>query len=227
MALDVILFDLDDTLYPRERGLMQEIGRRIQVWLREHMGLSWEEAIALRRDYSRRYGTTMAGLIAEHDVDIHDYLIFVHDIPVGEYLDARPALGAMLDAIPLRKVIYTNGTAEHGWRVLRALEVAERFEQVIGIEEVGLRNKVHREAYEQALALLGVEGRSCIMVDDTVHNLRPAKALGLTTVLVDADGSTERSRHRQAEFSDDGVDFVVRDVLQVGQVVDALLSGES
>jgi putative hydrolase of the HAD superfamily len=209
MALKFIIFDLDDTLYPRSSGLMQEIGGRIQTWVCNHLGLSWEEAIAVRRDYFRRYGTTMGGLIAEHDVDPHNYLVFVHDILVGEYLDPNPTLAAMLDAICLRKAVYTNATSEYAWRVLGALGVADCFEQVIGIEEVGLRNKASRDGYECTLALLGAEGDECIMVEDIVSNLRPAKALGLTTVLVGTE-------------SDESVDFVVGGVLEVAQVVNGL-----
>jgi len=210
MTLKFIIFDLDDTLYRRDSGLMQEVGRRIQLWVCNHLGATWEEAITLRREYFRRYGTTMGGLIAEHNVDVHDYLTFVHDIPVEEYIDPHPALAAMLDSIPLRKAIYTNATSEYGWRVLRALGVADHFEQVIGIERVDLRNKFYRDAYERMLALLGVQGSECIMVEDAVRNLRPAKALGLTTILVDAE-------------PDESVDFVVESVLQVGPVVAGLL----
>jgi len=218
VAFEFIIFDLAETIYPRGSGLMREVGRRIQFWLCNHMGLSWDEAITVRRDYFRRYGTTMGGLIAEHDMDVHDYLIFVHDIPVEQYLDTDPALAAMLDAIPLRKAVYTNATSEYARRVLRALGVVDRFDWVIGIEEVGLRNKIHGDAYEQALALLGVEGSTCIMVEDSTHNLRPAKALGLTTVLVGADSSAAF-----AEVSDGNVDFVVENVLEVGRIVNGLL----
>jgi len=215
MALKFIIFDLDDTLYSRDNGLMREVGRRIQLWLCDYLGLSWEEAILLRRDYFHRYGTTMGGLIAEHDVDVHDYLTFVHDIPLEEYLGPNPALAAMLDSIPLRKAIYTNATSEYAWRVLRALGVADRFEQVIGIEEAGLRNKPYRDAYEQVLARLGARGSECIMVEDSVRNLRPAKALGMMTVLVDA------------EPDEDGiVDFVVESVLGAAKVVSGLLRCE-
>jgi putative hydrolase of the HAD superfamily len=215
MALKFIIFDLDDTIYPRGNGLMQEVGRRIQLWLCNHLGLTWEDAITMRRDYFLCYGTTLGGLIALHDVDIHEYLDFVHDIPVGEYLGPNSALGTMLDGIPLRKAIYTNGTSAHGWRVLRALQVSDRFERVIGIEEVGLRNKVDLDAYKHMLALLGARGPECIMIEDTVHNLRPAKALGLTTILVSADGS--------AESPGEDVDFGVESVLEVGRIVNGLL----
>lgn len=205
-----IIFDLDDTLYARENGLMGEVGRRIQTWLCENMELAWEEAIVLRRKYYHQYGTTLGGLIEEHDVDVNDYLVYVHDIPLEEYIGPNPALDAMLAGIPLRHVVYTNATAEYARRVLGVLGVSDHFEDVIGIEDVGLINKPVQEAYERVLVRLDTWGPECIMVEDSARNLNPAKALGMTTVLV--DGAPDWS-----------VDFVVEDVLQVGHVVDRIL----
>jgi putative hydrolase of the HAD superfamily len=205
-----IIFDLDDTLYPSSNGLMDEIGRRIQTWLCEHLNLSWEDAVALRRKYYRQYGTTLGGLVAEHEIDAHDYLVYVHDIPLEEYIAPNPALGAMLETIPLRCVVYTNATAEYARRVLRVLGVAEHFEDIVGIEDVGLLNKPYQEAYERVLVRLEAWGPECIMVEDAARNLRPAKALGMTTVLVNA-------------LPDWSVDYVVGDVLQVGSVVKKII----
>jgi putative hydrolase of the HAD superfamily len=219
MTFKFIIFDLDDTIYPRDSGLMQEVGRRIQTWLCNHLGLTWEEAIALRRDYYLQYGTTLAGLLVQHEIDAHEYLAFVHDVPVENYLDPDPTLIAMLDTIPLRKAIYTNGTSGHGWRVLRALGAADCFERVIGIEEVGLRNKPCREAFEHMLALLDAEGIECLMVEDSARNLRPAKALGMTTVLVRTDPGGEMAQEENS------VDFVVTSVLDVSLLVSNLQQG--
>ena len=213
MALKFIIFDLDDTLYPRNSGLLQEVGRRIEAWLCAHFELTRDEAVAMRRDYFLRYGTTLGGLVALHDVDVHEYLAFVHDVPLEEYLDPDPALAAMLDSIPLRRAVYTNATSEYAGRVLRALGVTGCFERVIGIEEIGLRNKPYLDAYEQMLALLGARGPECIMVEDSARNLRPAKSLGMTTVLVDVE-------------PDGNADFVVENVLDVGEVVKSLLRRE-
>jgi putative hydrolase of the HAD superfamily len=208
-----IIFDLDDTLYPRSNGLMGEVGRRIQTWLCDRLGLSWEDAVALRRKYYHQYGTTLGGLLEEHDIDAPDYLVYVHDIPLEEYIGPKPALGAMLEGIPLRRVVYTNATAEYARRVLGVLGVTEHFEDVVGIEDVGLLNKPYQEAYERVLVRLDAWGPECIMVEDSARNLRPAKALGMTTVLVNA-------------LPDWSVDYVVGDVLQVGQVVSELLEEE-
>jgi len=121
----------------------------------------------------------------------------------------------MLADIPLRKAIYTNATAEYGGRVLQALGVTHHFEQIVGIEETGLRNKPYLDACEHMLALLGVQGPQCILVEDSARNLRPAKALGLTTVLVDGDPP------------DENVDYVVRGVLEVGRLVEEILTPQS
>ena len=212
MGFECVIFDLDETLYPRQAGLMQEIGRRIERWVQETLHLAPEEAAALRQDYLRRYGTTLAGLLAEGKVDADAYLAYVHDIPVERWLRPNPALARMLDTIPLRKVVFTNATAEHARRVLKALGVADRFEDVIGIREVGLRSKPHPASYRAVLDRLGVPGAACILVDDRPINLRSAKGLGMTTVLV--DGAPE-----------EGVDFVVKDVLEVGPLVARLLEG--
>jgi len=217
MPFEFILFDLDDTLYSGNSGLLQEIGRRIQRWLCEHLNLTWEEAAAVRRDYFVRYGTTLNGLVVEHQIDAHDYLTFVHDIPVASYLGPDPALATMLAAIPLQRIIYTNATTEYSWRVLRVLGVDGFFERVVSIEDVGLRNKLYLDAYERALALIGARGPECIMVEDSARNLTQAKALGMTTVLVANNGAT-----RPTTPADEGVDFIVSSVLKLGEIVQAL-----
>jgi len=200
---------------------MEEIGRRIQLWLCQRLGLSWEEASALRREYLHQHGTTMGGLMAEHAVDVPDYLAFVHDIPIEEYLNPDPALREMLKEIPLRKAVYTNATSAHAQRVLRALGILNAFEGIIGIEEVDLRNKFNRRAYERMLALLDVEGKACVMVEDSPRNLPPAKAVGMTTILI--DGSRDG---RDRETFEDVVDFVVEDILNVAPIVRRILTGD-
>jgi len=187
------------------------VGHRIEVWLCDHLGLKRGEAAAMRRDYFVRYGPTLGGLVARHDVDVRGYLAFVHDVPVEEYLSPNPALTEMLASIPLRRVVYTNAPAGYAGRVLRALGVASCFERVVGIEEVGLRNKPCPDAYERVLALLGARGPECVMVEDSARNLRPAQALGMATVLVGAE-------------PDESADFVVKSVLEVEKVVNGLLS---
>lgn len=216
MSLKFIIFDLDNTLYPPGSGVMESIGQRIHAWLCKELDVTWEEASELRRNYLRQHGTTMGGLLSEHSIDVRHYLDFVHDIPVEQHLDPNPALVEMLQRIPLRKVVYTNATSTHGRRVLRALGAYEQFERIVGIEEVDLHNKFKRQAYERMLSLLNAPGSECVMVEDSPCNLRPAKAVGMVTILV-------ATRH--SDGSEPFIDFAVESVLDVEQVIDQLLGG--
>ncbi len=206
------VFDLDETLYPTATGLMQDVGRRITEWLQRHLGLDTETASHIRELYVHRYGTTLGGLLAEHAdrVDVEDYLAFVHDVPVEEYLRPDPALRAMLEAIPLRRVVFTNSTSEHALRVLNALRIADLFERIVDIRALNFIHKPRLEAYRRLLALLDAPGPACILVDDRAVNLRPAKQLGMTTILLNGPPQ-------------DGVDFTVCHILEVGPLVHQLL----
>jgi putative hydrolase of the HAD superfamily len=219
MSLEFIIFDLDNTLYPPGSGVMEAIGHRIHVWLCRELDLTWEEAIDLRRKYLSEHGTTMGGLMTEHSVDVRRYLDFVHEIRIEQHLEPNPALKAMLKRIPLRKVVYTNATSAHGRRVLRALGTYEQFERIIGIEEVELRNKYNRQAYQRMLGLLEATGPACVMVEDSPRNLPPAKAVGMITVLVGTKSEIERT-----DVDEDCIDFAVESVLDIERVVDQLLA---
>ena len=205
-----ILFDLDETLYPRRAGLLAVVNQRIALWLQRTYALSPEAAQTLRKRYFVEHGTTLSGLVTERQIDVEAYLDFVHDVPVADYLDPAPNLAAMLDRIPLRKAVFTNAPLSYGTRVLERLGVIDRFEYLVGIQELGLRSKPQLEAYQRTLVLLDVEPEACILVEDRAQNLPPAKELGMTTILVDA-------------APNGGVDFTVDDVLEVGPLVDSLL----
>ena len=206
--ITTLIFDLDETLYPRHAGLMQEIGARILRYLIERLGYSPEQAQAVKVDYFKRYGTTLRGFIIERpDVDPEDYLHFVHDIDLSKYLGPNPALVEMLRALPQRKVIFTNATVEHARNVLTSLGCADQFERIIDVRAVGFVSKPDPRAYERILDIIGARGDECALIEDNARNLWPAKALNMTTILVD-----------NSECDD--VDYCVRSILEVKNAID-------
>jgi putative hydrolase of the HAD superfamily len=208
-----ILFDLDETLYPRQAGLMQAIGARILRYMVERMGLSSDEAEAKRMRYTHQYGTSLRGLMAEEHVDPEDYLAYVHDIDLAQYIGPNPDLGAMLRNIPLAKTVFTNANAEHARRVLDVLGVAGHFSRIIDIRAMDFLSKPDPYAYRRILDLIGARAGECLIVEDTPRNLLPARSLGMTTILVD---------HAEC----DQVDYCVSDILKVGDVVARILADE-
>lgn len=202
-----LLFDLDDTLYPRQIGIMSQIRALMLRYIQDRFCLSPEEADELRRRYFQTYGTTMRGLQVNHQIDPDEFLHYVHDIPLGQYLQSNPELDAVLASIPQEKIVFTNASREHAEQVLGALGIRRHFARIVDIRDMGYESKPQALAYRRICELLEVEPGECLLVEDNVRNLQPAKALGMTTVLVghetgNTDGSVDYALGRIEEIGD-------------------------
>jgi putative hydrolase of the HAD superfamily len=182
--MDVLLFDLDNTLYPPERELFSLIDVRINRFMTEQVGIPAEQVDGLRRNYWQAYGVTLQGLIRHHGVDPEAYLHYVHDVDVSAQLFPDPELREMLVALPQRKAVFTNGSTCHAERVLTVLGIADQFETVYDIRVADYLPKPYPEPYHAVLTAIGVPPGRCTMIEDSRDNLRTAKSLGMTTVLV-------------------------------------------
>lgn len=142
MAFSLILFDLDETLYPRSAGLMAAITERITQFIASRFGMSIQQADDLRQRLRALHGTALRGLMEEgYSVNIEDYFAYVHDIALDGMLTADPRLRAMLLNIPLRRAVLTNADIAHALRVLNHLNIQDCFERVIDIHALSYRNK--------------------------------------------------------------------------------------
>jgi putative hydrolase of the HAD superfamily len=202
------LFDLDNTLYPPDSGLWEAIGARINLYMTERMGLPPAEATAIRRRFLKTFGTTLNGLRLEYAVDPVDYLDYVHDLPLDQYLSPMPALDAMLARLPQVKVIFTNADAAHAQRVLDRLGIRRHFARIIDILALNYVNKPDQQAYQHALELLAAEPAECVFIEDTPHNLLPAHDLGMCTVLVGTPAGAPAD-HRAEQGIDHHIDTIL------------------
>lgn len=182
--MDVLIFDLDNTLYPAERHLFGLIDVRINRYMTEIVGIAAPDVDALRREYWRLYGVTLQGLIRHHGVDPEDYLHYVHDVDVNSRLAPDPVLRQVLKDLPQRKAVFTNGSICHAGRVLSALGIEDVFEEVYDIRIAEYLPKPWPEPYHAVLDKLGTTPERCIMIEDSRDNLETAKKLGMGTILV-------------------------------------------
>lgn len=187
--MDVLIFDLDNTLYPAEKHLFGLIDVRINLYMTEVVGIPAPKVDALRREYWRLYGVTLQGLIRHHGVDPEDYLLYVHDVDVNSRLSPDPVLRAALTSLPQRKAVFTNGSTCHAGRVLAALGIEDMFEAVYDIRIAAYLPKPWPEPYLAVLEKLGTPPERCIMIEDSRENLQTAKKLGMGTILI-GDGQT-------------------------------------
>lgn len=182
--LKYILFDLDNTLYPKSLGIFDLVIERIRNYMEVRMGFDRELARSLRQEYLRKYGSTMRGLMIHHSLNADDFLEYVHDVGVEKRLSPDPDLEGLLKSITVEKGIFTSGHKPHAQRVLRCLGVERYFPQIFDILFTRCIPKPNPEPYRQVLDHLCLQGKECMMIEDMPANLKPAKDLGMITVLV-------------------------------------------
>jgi putative hydrolase of the HAD superfamily len=181
--VDTWIFDLDNTLYPAECGLLALVNDRMTAFVVRETGLDWDEARALQHRYHSEHGATLSGLMAFHGVDPAAFLDEVHDISLDR-LTPDPALDQALARLPGRRLVFTNGSARHAERVLEALGIAHRFGEVFHIEAADYVPKPRPECFDAMMRAHGVQARGSAFFEDLARNLEPAARIGMTTVLV-------------------------------------------
>jgi pyrimidine 5'-nucleotidase len=185
MHFATLLFDLDDTLYPSTAGLWHAIRKRMSDYMYEILKLPLEKIPEMRQYYLETYGTTLRGLQHDYKIDADDYLAYVHDLPLDEYIDPDPELRDILLSLPQQRWIFTNADAAHAKRVLAVIGLQDCFQGIIDVRTMNFICKPDQEAYLYALNITQeVNPAKCVIFDDSIRNLNPANELGFFTVLV-------------------------------------------
>jgi len=197
VKFSTIFFDLDDTLYPASAGLWHAIKERMNLYMRDHMGFAPAEIPRLREKYFLEYGTTLRGLQANHQIDVDDFLAFVHDLPLRDYLTPNPTLRSVIASLPTRKLIFTNADVSHARRVLDALELDGLFDTIVDVNAVSPYCKPMPESFEIAMKAAGeTDPARCVMIDDIHRTTRAARNHGLYAILYGQD-----AQHSDADAS--------------------------
>lgn len=200
------VFDLDNTLYPPKYRLFDQIEVRMTAWVMQALGVGKTEADRLRQHYWDSYGTTLAGLMREHNVDPAPYLTDVHDIDFSG-LPRDPDLAAAIRALPGRRIVYTNACEPYALRVLEARGLSGLFDAVYGVEDAGFRPKPERAAFETIFAADGLNPETAAMFEDDPRNLAAPYDMGMKTVHVAPKPLKARHIHHH---TDDLAGFLAR-----------------
>lgn len=214
--IDSWIFDLDLTLYGPEANIMAQVRDRIALYVERFFNIGSDEAHQIRYAYWKKYGTTLGGLMAEHAVDPHGYLDFVHDVDMSLL---RPAhdLRSKIEALPGRKLIFTNADAPYAQRVLAALGLENLFEDIFDIHRMQHLPKPAPASYDSLCAELDIGPTRALFVEDSAHNLVPAKALGMTTIWVNHDAEAGSS---------DTEDFIDHEIADISDWLSAIQTTE-
>lgn len=180
----VWLFDLDNTLHHADAGIFHIINRRMTAYLAETLKLPYDAASEVREDYWRRYGATLAGLQKHHpEIDVYEFLAESHPLP--ELLAAlKPVAGAApaLASLKGRKAVFSNGPSFYVDALVKKMELICHFDALLGTDDFNLLYKPSDKAYLTVCRMLKADAADCIMIDDSIENLRTAKSLGMTAL---------------------------------------------
>jgi pyrimidine 5'-nucleotidase len=200
MRFTTIFFDLDDTLYPSHVGLWQGIKKRMTDYMQERMNIPAAEIPVLREKYYLQYGTTLHGLQKHHQIDVEDFLSYVHDLPLGNYLTPDSGQRSVIASLPTRNLIFTNADVRHAERVLTALNLRDLFFTIVDVNIVAPYCKPMPESFRIAMEIAGETDPSrCVMIDDLPRTTRAAQAVGMFSILF---GATAQNDNADASLSD-------------------------
>ncbi len=200
MRFTTLFFDLDDTLYPASSGLWHAIKDRMNLYMLERLGLPENDIPILREQYFKMYGTTLRGLQERHNVDKDDFLAFVHDLPLKDYLTPNRIVRDVIASLPTRNLIFTNADVPHARRVLATLQLDDLFETVVDVNAVAPYCKPMPESFAIAMDLADEpDPRKCVMIDDLPRTTRAALNVGMASLLY---GCEEPSEDASGVFTD-------------------------
>ena len=207
------IFDLDNTLYPATANLFMRIDERMGAYIGRLLGCDPVEARRVQKAYFHEHGTTLRGLMNHHDIDPHEFLGYVHDIEMDVLAeDTRVIEG--IARLPGRKLVFTNGDAPYAGRVLDRLGLGTAFEAIYDIHATDYVPKPDPRAYAGLCAAYGIDPATALFVEDMARNLKPAKAIGMTTVWV--NNGSERGDHEAC------ASYIDLEINDVGEWLDSL-----
>ncbi|MGV8995642.1 MAG: pyrimidine 5'-nucleotidase [Parvibaculaceae bacterium] len=190
------VFDLDNTLYPPRFDLFAQIDTRMSEFIATYLDVDDVEARRVQKEFYVEHGTTLAGLMAVHQMEPQAFLDYVHAIDVT-VVPPAPALGEAIARLPGRKVIFTNGSVRHAENVAGRLGILHVFDGVYDIVTTGFTPKPHALAFDRFVSASGIDPTRAAMFEDLPRNLEVPHALGMTTVWVRPQGEAGPERYQQ------------------------------
>lgn len=182
-GVDTWIFDLDNTLYPADCHLFKQIDARMAVFIQERLEVEHDRARFLQKDWYRRHGTTLAGLMIEHDIAPQDFLEYVHDIDLAA-VDQNAELRQSIASLPGRRLIFTNGSVRHAENVAGKIGILDLFDGVFDIAAGDYLPKPQAPAYERFMGHFDVTPTRAAFFEDMPQNLEVPFEAGMQTVLV-------------------------------------------
>ena len=178
------LFDLDNTIYSPDTKIFDEIDIRMKKYISQLLNISESEAFRIQKIYYKEFGTTLSGLMKNHNIDPDHFLEYVHKVNLDKLTESRD-LKNFISQLPGKKIIYTNGDSRHAENVLNKLNIKNLFDDIFDIRKSNLIPKPNKESLERLIKFYSLNPHETVYFEDIEINLKNAYDLGITTFLID------------------------------------------
>lgn len=185
MSYQYLIFDLDNTLYPKESGLLDQVDRKIDQFIGLKLKIPATKISKLRHEYWKKYGTTLGGMIACHQIDPDEYIDYTYNVEITDFLKPDPLVAKVLSGLKLKKAVFSNSPLNYVEKVLEVLQIRHFFEKVYDIRFCNYLGKPNLSSYFKVLTDLKIEAKECLFVDDTPANVLGGETAGINSILLD------------------------------------------
>ena len=177
------IFDLDNVLYNANSGIFDQIYKRMGEFISTNLKINLKDAKILQKKYFIENGTTLHGLMINHNIKPKNFLEYVHDI---DFSIVKPdiELNYLIKKVPGKKIVFTNADMEYAKKILKNLDLLNVFDDIFDIEKMDFLPKPNLKTYKKLIATYNFDVKKTIFFDDIPQNLFPAARLGLKTVQV-------------------------------------------
>ena len=177
------VFDLDNTLYPASSNLFSKIDIRMKKFIISKLNVSPDDAYAIQKKYYFKYGTTLAGLMKNHNIDPEEFLGYVHKIDVSS-LEKNVKMQKILKSLLGHKYIYTNGSQNHAIKVMKRIGINNYITNIFDIKNANYIPKPSIISLKSFMKKFDIKGEEAIFFEDIPKNLINPKITGFQTVLI-------------------------------------------
>ncbi|MBS91870.1 MAG: pyrimidine 5'-nucleotidase [Rickettsiales bacterium] len=178
---NVWLFDLDNTVYSPETKIFDQIDKRMKTFISKKLKISQESAFKIQKLYYKKYGTTLFGLMKNYNFEPNEFLEFVHNVDLDN-LKKSSKLFKLIELLPGKKIIYTNGDHKYAERVLTALGIENLFDEIFDIKKSRYIPKPKIKPFREFLECKKIKTQDCVYFEDLEENLKSAYKIGITTI---------------------------------------------
>ena len=176
-----LLLDLDGTIYQDLESVFGQVSKLMTKYISEKLNIDLKKAKELQTNYFYKYNTSLNGLMIHHDIPPLEFLNYVHNIDLS-FMKKDLILREQLEKLDMRKLIFTNGSADHAKNILSHLGIEDLFEGIFDITDAKYQPKPEPNAFDLMVKKFGINPKDTIYVEDIAKNLSIGKERGCSTV---------------------------------------------